>query len=494
MDVMGSLVRRVRSALGFTASIGVAAFAFLGLLTPATHAATTITVTTTADDTAVNGTCSLREAVQASSTRSKVDACAKGTGGDTITLPAGTYMLSRVLTITSSMTIRGAGASSTRIKGSGTHSVLSVNNKAVVVIDNVTITNGKSTIGGGLINHDGTVTITRSTITSNTADVQGGGIYNGGLATLVVSDSTISGNSVHQEGGGIWSVGYLTLTRVTITNNSTAAVFSSQRGSGGGIFTIGTTTIKDSTISGNRALRGGGIRSSNGRDDAALTISGSTISGNNAATVGGGLANGNDMIVTITNSTIAGNSAATDGGGIWNSGACGSQCIASTIVWLKNSTVAGNTADSDANGSGNGGGLFNGAYDRGSRIRVANTIVANNLDRSGQAPDVAGKISSYGYNLIRSTKGSTLLNDQTGNIYSVDPKLGALASNGGSTKTMALLAGSKARDAGNPQAPATSETACTAKDQRGTTRPRDGNADGKVRCDIGAYEARSSTS
>ncbi len=57
-----------------------------------------------------------------------------------------------------------------------------------------------------------------------------------------------------------------------------------------------------------------------------------------------------------------------------------------------------------------------------------------------------------------------------------DPKLDTLADNGGPTKTMALLAGSPAIDAGN------SET-CTAADQRGVTRPQGES------CDIGAYES-----
>ena len=62
----------------------------------------------------------------------------------------------------------------------------------------------------------------------------------------------------------------------------------------------------------------------------------------------------------------------------------------------------------------------------------------------------------------------------TGNL-STDPKLGALANNGGSTQTMALLAGSSAIDTGT-------NTGCPATDQRGVTRPQG------PRCDIGAFE------
>jgi hypothetical protein len=58
-----------------------------------------------------------------------------------------------------------------------------------------------------------------------------------------------------------------------------------------------------------------------------------------------------------------------------------------------------------------------------------------------------------------------------------------LQNNGGPTKTMALLAGSKAIDAGdNAGVPAT--------DQRGAgfARRRDGDGDGSAIADIGAFE------
>ncbi len=56
---------------------------------------TTITVNTFVDDfTPSNGTCSLREAVQAANTDLAVDACPAGSASDTIQLAAGNYQLS----------------------------------------------------------------------------------------------------------------------------------------------------------------------------------------------------------------------------------------------------------------------------------------------------------------------------------------------------------------------------------------------------------------
>ena len=56
--------------------------------------------------------------------------------------------------------------------------------------------------------------------------------------------------------------------------------------------------------------------------------------------------------------------------------------------------------------------------------------------------DFSGVLMSEGYNLIQNTNGCTITNDETGNIYNQDPKLGPLADYGGPTPTIPLLAGS----------------------------------------------------
>lgn len=69
-----------------------------------------------------------------------------------------------------------------------------------------------------------------------------------------------------------------------------------------------------------------------------------------------------------------------------------------------------------------------------------------------------------------------------------DPVLGALTNNGGSTFTRSLGAGSVAIDAVTAGCPP------PATDQRGTTRPIDGNSDGIAACDAGAFETAAGTS
>jgi hypothetical protein len=69
-----------------------------------------------------------------------------------------------------------------------------------------------------------------------------------------------------------------------------------------------------------------------------------------------------------------------------------------------------------------------------------------------------------------------------GDLTDVAANLGPLADNGASTRTLALLSGSPAIEAGNPVALGSSAGACAPTDQRGVPRPQG------PRCDIGAYE------
>ena len=91
---------------------------------------------------------------------------------------------------------------------------------------------------------------------------------------------------------------------------------------------------------------------------------------------------------------------------------------------------------------------------------------------------------SQGHNLFGENPGGL----DTTDIVDPTPLLGPPQNNGGSTHTHALQSGSPAIDAGNPATPGSAAPACEATDQRGETRPVDGDGDSTAICDIGTFE------
>jgi hypothetical protein len=247
------------------------------------------------------------------------------------------------------------------------------------------------------------------------------------------------------------------LTHLDIVNGNAAGSV------GGGIHNQGTLTLNHSTVSGNHAAYGGGIFNYY----SVLTLNNSTLSGNSAVVHGGGIYNQFGTL-TLNHSTLSGNSAALGGGGIYNE---------KGTLTLNHSTLTANIADSDSNGSGDGGGVYN--WD--GTLIFKNSLVAGNDDRSTPGnDDCSGSgITSQGHNLVGSGTGCNLAG--SGDQTTSDPKLGALADNGGPTWTHALLAGSPAIDAIPNGVNGCGDT--YTQDQRGVPRPIGGA------CDVGAYEA-----
>jgi Ca2+-binding RTX toxin-like protein len=146
---------------------------------------------------------------------------------------------------------------------------------------------------------------------------------------------------------------------------------------------------------------------------------------------------------------------------------------------VNSSTITQNTT------SGNGGGIFIFPAS-GALVAANNTIIAENFDNNssnGISPDVSGNFdtSRSSFNLIGIGTDSNFTNGVNGNIVGtsdnpIDPLLGPLQDNGGPTFTHALLPGSPAIDAANPNFN-------VLIDQRGVTRPQ-GNG-----FDIGAFES-----
>jgi hypothetical protein len=172
---------------------------------------------------------------------------------------------------------------------------------------------------------------------------------------------------------------------------------------------------------------------------------------------GGGIFNQGQL--TLNNSTLTNNDANKGGGGLYNQ----------TSAEINNSTFSANSTAQQDQGSN----LYNGGT-----LKLRNTILANSGKNGGDCINNGGTIDINLNNLIEDDTCDTSATLITG-----DPKLSALQDNGGSTKTLALLVGSPAIDAGD-------DSTCLATDQRGESRPIDGNNDSLAICDIGAFEVQ----
>lgn len=274
-----------------------------------------------------------------------------------------------------------------------------------------------------------------------------------GAKTLAITVSNIS-SSFHISGGAVAAISGLSIGNVVVGFNSytgmsidggsslslTACNVSGFRSTG--IFNGGTLSLNNCTVAGNSGDNGGGIS-----NYGFLGVTNSTISGNGASSAGG-IYNHPTGTLTLISSTVHSNyiiNSFLGGGGVRNN---------SGVATVRNCIIAGNT-------------------NVGAVIGI----------------DCIGAFASLGYNLIGKTNDSSGFSsasqDQLGSIASpLNPLLGLLADNGGSTFTHKPLTGSPAIDKGSSSGLAT--------DQRGRLRPYDfpslANATGGDGSDIGAYE------
>ena len=269
---------------------------------------------------------------------------------------------------------------------------------------------------------------------------------------------------------GQWVVN---LTGMTITGGNVLDT-SGNESLGGGLRNYeGNVTLTNCHVTNNTAHFGGGIHN---RNFGHVTVLNSAITNNIAIAGnpgGGGIESSATLIVT--NSTISGNfrkgGGAHYGGGIYSSG----------TTTITNSTIASNRTEGGANATA-------GLYIFGGSLTMRNTIVSDSRNYGLRDVDVAGSVTSQGYNFIGNAGGAagfTQPGDQRGsNEAPLDPRLDPLALNGGTTPTHHLRADSPAIDKGKAFGSTT--------DQRGAVRPFDhpliANATGGDGSDIGAFE------
>ena len=487
-------------ALLVTGSAAALLTAFAG----SAGASTTITVDSNGDGIAVAanctdltpGNCTLRDAALAA------------LDGDTINFDASISLITLAggTVETTAVNIIGPGASSltiTTTAAAGSYDLFSVEGIGDAVISGLTVTKNRiKSLNDGKFTLDG-VTVSGST------GAYGGALYAGNDGELEIIDSTFENNTATTEGGAvyIYNDNDATISGSTFMNNEA-------ENDGGAIFgeIHYNVTIVDCTITGNSAADdGGGLAFYAKKPDNVLSITDTTIDANDAGDLGGGLKiDAQDpLIVSITNSTVSNNTAQTDAGigfddpgitaTINNStisanaalyGSGGVYIGSGSSLTVNQSTISANSSAGTSPEWG-GGGIQLG--DNTSVVTLSGSIVSGNSSGVAGAADF-GLYSSLASDTASITATNSLIGEVdsritvngTNNVSSTNPMLGALANNGGPTKTMALLTGSPAIDAGpNPVATFTGNEF----DQRGAGYAR--IVGGLV--DIGAFELQPSS-
>ena len=402
-----------------------------------TGVTTTHLVTSCADDDS-GGT--LREAIAQSNSGDLIELA--GLTCSTITLAQGAIPVQVDL-----LTVHGPGAQALAIDGAGADRVFVHYGYDTLQLTGVTIRNGLNQIGGYKV-AGGACLISNSNVT---------------LDHSVVSGCVSIGEGAY--GGAILARRITLYTSTLVNNEARGSLLNTGTASyGGGAFAYrDVIRLYDSTVSGNRASKdpanqqrsydtGGGVFSDNGG-----SAYRSTFSGNSAGGTGGAIASHGGF--TFANSTISGNSAGRAGGGLF--------VRPVYPVIINNSTIGANQAAS-------GGGLY--LDGNAETVTLQSTIVAGNSASTGAADiDAPAPQTVYGANNL--IGAAAVVVRVPGDTLHGDPRLAALADNGGPTRTHALGPGSAAIDRGN-------NAAGFATDQRGAGFPR---VRGRA-ADIGAFE------
>jgi hypothetical protein len=298
-----------------------------------------------------------------------------------------------------------------------------------VTISGLTITNGNASgngVGGGIYNDHSTLTVNNSTITGNVQVGIGNDGQANGAATLQINNSRITGNF----GDGITN--YAACINHQCAGYAAVQINSSSiTGNGGyGIFSVAclenqcgqaTVQVDSCTLSANN----GGIFAD---PFSHLLVANSTLSGN-----GVGVTSYNNVSTTnINNSTL--NESSTSGVDIQN---------------------------------------YIGV------LTIGNAVLKVGPSGHSIVSAGGGHVNSLGYNLSSDDGGGYL--NGPGDQINTDPMLGPLQDNGGSTLTHALLPGSPAINAGDPNF-----TPPPYYDQRGPGYDRVRNG----RLDSGSFEVQ----
>ncbi len=395
------------------------------------------------------------------------------------------------------------GVATNGTSGTGIGGGISVEGGALILADSevvANVANGAESSGGlagyakggGLYGWASDLTLIDATVSNNRANggsgaattsdglPQGGGLYlfetTASLDGVAIEANAIEGASPQGAGvivlhGSSPATPFLMIRSSVVGNSALATDGSAQ---GGGVYQDGdTVTLRSTAIMDNAANIGGGLFQKSG----STSVLSSTLSSNTASWRGGAVATEGTLdstnLIDLANATVSGNAAGLLGGGLDVVSTQLSPGL--TVVQLKNVTITENS---------NGGIRLE--HDRSDPVlEVGNTIVGAQASGSDCVVDGSASITSEGGNLESGTScGFSAGSDQQS---VADLGLAAIGSNGGTTLTHELLAGSPAIDAGRARI---CKREANDKDQRGLARFYDGNGDRDFACDSGAVKSQ----
>ncbi|MCJ8331185.1 MAG: cadherin-like domain-containing protein, partial [Lentisphaeria bacterium] len=276
---------------------------------------------------------------------------------------------------------------------------------------------------------------------------------------LMILDSHFENNTSLNFGGALFlDQGVLNMTGSTFKNNT--APFGAALTSFNSVLTINQSSFEDNTAS----ISGGAILVNN----SSITISNSTLNNNVAFEYGGALVLAESDLLLVQ-STISGNKA--DRGAAIESSYSLMNIAHSTIVFNKANlgSAIHFYQDPVLFPADN---ILNITYS----IVSLNTNFAASLNRN-----IFGNLTNSSYNIF---SDPIVVGSDVTDMLATLPQLGALANNGGPTKTHALLFGSAGIDSGD--AASVNPAIANGFDQRGSGFDRVVGGD----IDIGAFEAQ----
>lgn len=447
----------------------------------------------------VDSNCGFKEAMLSAENDFSFSSCEPGSGDDTVILTADTTVNESLVPVTSVISIKG-------------------NNHSVYFNNTTSEPNRVFNVPFGTLKIYDTNFINQY---SGTALTEDGGFLLSDTANLYLENVTVDGFHAQSFGGAMnISNTNLHIVKSRIKNNiqiSTGyilgggAIFvasgggnieiedsiferNSAKGQGGAILRLGANfNIKNTQFVSNVADHGSAISASSWSDDGyfnlfkaeflqnasndgaafvwrgplgGVSIDRSLFYSNIGSTYGAALEIYGMGLVSVTNSTFSHNSSANGGSAIFNH-VENAKLHSAFNTFANNSSVAGEAA------------VLSTAYATWTDSFIENSLFASNT---------GGDCLFYS-NENMLTIGNLSANSDCGDVLATGVNLN-LAQNGGGIRTHAIYQNSNAIDAAVTDSSLV-RVSCLPTDQRGVVRPLDGNNDGFLGCDIGAFEYKS---